>query len=72
MRRLFLPFFTILLLLCACAQQPENRTGILVNIRETDGFTVENNGQYVLPGDDAVFYPSSMKNEKKAVLLTFK
>jgi len=55
MRRLLLPFFTLLLLLCACSQQPENRTGILVNIRETEGFTVENNGQYVLPGEDAVF-----------------
>ena len=56
MRRLFLPIFALLLLLCACAQQPENQTGILVNIREADGFTVENNGQIVLPGEDAVFY----------------
>ena len=47
---LFLP-----LLLSACHESPPPETQIQVNILETEGFTVENNGQYIQPGEDAVF-----------------
>lgn len=44
---LFLP-----LLLSACHESPSPETRIKVNILEADGFTVENNGQYIQPGED--------------------
>ena len=55
MRKLCIVFFTLLLLMSACGKNPDNQKQLLVNIRETTGFTVENNGQYVQPGEDAVF-----------------
>ena len=55
MKRLYFSLFALLLLLCGCAQESASQTPILVNIRETADFTVENNGQYILPGEDAVF-----------------
>ena len=45
----------LLLLLSGCGQNPVPETGILVNIRESAGFTVQNNGQRIQPGEDAVF-----------------
>ena len=47
MRKLCIVFFTLLLLMSACGKNPDNQKQLLVNIRETTGFTVENNGQYV-------------------------
>ena len=41
------------LLLCGCAESSND--AIQISIMEADGFTVENNGQWVRPGDDAVF-----------------
>ncbi len=35
--------------------QPPSETSVLVNILESKGFTVENNGQHIEPGGDAVF-----------------
>ena len=56
MRRLRISLFVLLLLLCGCGRQPEIQTQILVNIREGAGYRVENNGQYIQPGEDAVFF----------------
>ena len=55
-RRLYLSLFALLLLLlsgCGKGSMPETR--IQVSILESTGFTVENNGQYIQPGEDAVF-----------------
>lgn len=56
MKRL-LPLFVILLILvtlCGCGGQAfENR--VLVVIDEAEGYTVENNGQLVVPGENATF-----------------
>lgn len=56
MRRLQISLFVLLLFLCGCGRKPENQTHILVNIREGAGYRVENNGQYIQPGEDAVFF----------------
>lgn len=56
MRRLRISLFVLLLFLCGCGRQPEIQTHILVNIREGEGYRVENNGQYIQPGEDAVFF----------------
>lgn len=44
----------LLLLLCGCADT-RGESLIQVTILEGDGFTVEDNGQWVTPGEDAVF-----------------
>ena len=55
-RRLYLSLFALLLLLLSgCGDEPKPETRILVSIRESAGFTVENNGQYVQPGDSVEF-----------------
>ena len=55
-RGLYLSFFLLLLLLLSgCGDEPGPETRILVSIRESAGFTVENNGQYVQPGDSVEF-----------------
>lgn len=55
-RRLYPAFFALaLLFLWGCGKEAEPQTEILVNIREGQGFTVENNGQFIQPGEDAVF-----------------
>ncbi|MBQ8237711.1 MAG: leucine-rich repeat protein [Oscillospiraceae bacterium] len=43
----------VLLLLCGCAESDND--AVQISILEADGFTVENNGQWVRPGEDAVF-----------------
>ncbi len=43
------------LLLWGCGADGENRTHIQVSILDTPGVTVENNGQNIAPGEDAVF-----------------
>ncbi len=48
-------FLLICLLLLSGCGDIQNDRRILVSIRETAGCTVENNGQYLLPGEDAVF-----------------
>lgn len=45
----------LLLLLSGCGEGAPPETRILVSIQEGDGFTVENNGQYIQPGEDVVF-----------------
>lgn len=45
----------LVLLLGGCGRA-ENYTDIQVSILEGDGFSVENNGQWITPGSDAVFY----------------
>lgn len=45
----------LLLLLAGCGPEWIPDTGILVNIRESDGISVHNNGQRIQPGEDAVF-----------------
>ncbi len=47
----FLLIMTIFLTGCAA----EKQTAVPVSILEEEGFTVENNGQWVEPGEDAVF-----------------
>lgn len=42
-----------MLLLCGCAEKGSD--AVQISILEADGFTVENNGQWVRPGEDAVF-----------------
>lgn len=46
----------LLLLLTGCASGTNNDTTLLVNLRERENFTVENNGQLLMPGENAVFY----------------
>ena len=48
-------FVILCLLLSGCGQKPVPETAILVNVRETEGFTVLNNGQRIQPGENAVF-----------------
>lgn len=45
----------LLMLLSGCDRDPVPDTEILVNLRESEGFTVLNNGQRIQPGEDAVF-----------------
>lgn len=45
---------SVLLLLCGCARR-DTETRVQVSILESEGFTVENNGQWISPGSDAVF-----------------
>lgn len=47
----FLLIFALFLAGCSA----ENRTAVPVSVLEGEGFTVENNGQWVEPGQDAVF-----------------
>lgn len=55
-RRLYLALFALLLLLLwGCGKEQAPQTQILVNIREGAGFTVENNGQHIQPGEDVTF-----------------
>lgn len=55
-RRLYLSFAALLLLLLSgCGEDREPETRILVSIRESAGFTVENNGQYIQPGGSVEF-----------------
>lgn len=54
MKRIFL-LLTLVALLCGCGES-QRQTRIQVSILESEGFTVENNGQWVEPGGDAVFY----------------
>jgi hypothetical protein len=49
----------IMVLLWGCGEETGPDTRILVNIRKTPGITVQNNGQYILPGEDAVFLLSA-------------
>ncbi len=57
MKRSVILFLALALLLSGCGNGNHDRRDrrILVSIKETDGCTVENNGQYILPGGDAVF-----------------
>lgn len=43
-----------MLLLCGCAK--EENTSVRIGILEGEGYTVRNNGQWVIPGEDAVFF----------------
>ena len=55
-RRLCISFFMLLLLsLSACRTEDSMEERIQISILESQGFTVENNGQYVQPGEDVVF-----------------
>lgn len=55
-RGLYLSLFALfLLLLSGCGEASTPETRILVSIREAPGFFVQNNGQYIPPGGDAVF-----------------
>lgn len=56
MKRLLLLILPLLFLaaLCACGGQTAE-TRVLVVISEAEGYTVENNGQLVAPGESAVF-----------------
>lgn len=51
----FAVFGLVLLLLAGCGNESLVERRIPVSIRENRGFTVENNGQLILPGEDAVF-----------------
>ena len=54
--RLYLSFFVLLLLiLSGCGDEPGTEARIMVSIRESAGFTVENNGQYIRPGESVEF-----------------
>lgn len=53
MKRICL-ILALLLLLCGCAKTSGDDS-ILVFIEELEGCTIENNGQRIMPGDDAVF-----------------
>lgn len=55
MKRMLLMFLAVFfLLLCGC-DEPHSEDRILVMIEETPGCTVEKNGLWVVPGEDAVF-----------------
>ena len=53
MKKICLFLLILAFLLCGCQQ--ESRTGVQVSILNGEGFTVENNGLWVEPGEDAVF-----------------
>ena len=53
MKRICL-ILSLLLLLCGCAKAPSDDS-ILVFIEEIEGCTIENNGQRIHPGENAVF-----------------
>ena len=53
MKRICL-LFSLLLVLTGCAKVPADDS-ILVFIEETEGCLIENNGQRIIPGEDAVF-----------------
>ena len=56
MKRIWLLLLIISgLFLSGCDAPPVTESLILVSIVEGEGYTVENNGQLVLPGQDAVF-----------------
>lgn len=48
-------FVLFLFLLSGCGKDPVPETRIQVSILESQGFTVENNGQYIHPGENVVF-----------------
>ncbi len=48
-------FLLLCLLLLSGCSDVQNDRRILVSIREASGCTIENNGQRILPGEDAVF-----------------
>lgn len=54
-RRFLLLFLAFALLLSGCVQMAPADTRIQVSLLAGEGYTVENNGQWVKPGDDAVF-----------------
>lgn len=54
MKRIYI-LLSLVLLLCGCAEAEADQK-IQVAIVEGNGFTVENNGQWITPGSDAVFY----------------
>ena len=54
-RKLCFLLLFLCLLLSGCGQEPVPEREILVNIRESEGVTVLNNGQRIQPGEDAVF-----------------
>ena len=55
-RRLYLSLFALfLLLLSGCGDGPGPETRIQVSILEATGFTVENNGQFIQPGESVEF-----------------
>lgn len=51
----FCLLLALFLLLTGCARAPETQA-MLVFIEDAEGCIVENNGQYILPGEDAVFH----------------
>ena len=55
-RGLYLSLFVLFLfLLSGCGEGPTPETRIQVSVQESTGFTVENNGQYIQPGQDVEF-----------------
>ena len=50
------------LLLCACSGNPAHGTHIQVSLVETAGMMVEENGLWIAPGENAVFYVRLDKN----------
>ena len=54
-KQLFLILLLLLLTLWGCSADPVTHTAFPVNIRETGGFTVEDNGQMAEPGRDVTF-----------------
>ena len=54
-RRFLLLFLALALLLAGCGQAAPVDTRIQVSLMAGEGYTVENNGQWVVPGEDAVF-----------------
>ena len=53
--------FLMLFFLSGCAGKDGADTRIQVSLWETDGVTVHNNGQYIQPGEDAVFQLTTEK-----------
>lgn len=52
----FLWLVVLTLFLCACGKEEQGAADILVSVIETEAVTVENNGQRIAAGNDAVFY----------------